>query len=123
MPLAAALVADSITTILSLMIVGNLIGLPRDILISALPKSATAGVAMTISSSLGGNPSLTAAFVILTGIFGAVVVTQMMNVMGIRDYAARGFAIGLTSHGIMIAMAPNAVATAIIMPIAARFLL
>jgi putative effector of murein hydrolase len=62
-----------------------------------------------------------------------------MNLMRIKDYAARGFAVGLTSHGIGtarayevnptaglfagIAMALNAVATTAIAPLAAAWLL
>jgi len=94
---------------------------------------------MAISASLGGNPSLTAVLVLLTGITGALIVTPFMNLMRIRDYAARGFAVGLTSHGIGtarayevdetaglfagIAMALNAVATSVIVPLAAAVLL
>ncbi|MGE6742023.1 LrgB family protein [Allorhizobium pseudoryzae] len=138
-PIGVALVVGSVVAVLSVIALGWLVGLPRDVLISFLPKSATAGVAMAISSSLGGNPSLTAVLVILTGIIGALIVTPMMNRMGIRDYAARGFAVGLTSHGIGtaraydvdptaglfagIAMALNAIATSIIVPLAARLLL
>ncbi|WP_107676373.1 LrgB family protein [Agrobacterium sp. LAD9] len=135
-PLVAALAVGSITAVMSVVFLGHLFELPRDVLISFLPKSATAGVAMSVSESLGGNPSLTAVLVILTGIFGAVLVTPLMNLLGIRDYAARGFAVGLTSHGIGtarafnvdpmaglfagIAMALNAIATATIVPIVAK---
>ena len=45
------------------------------------------------------------ALVIATGIIGAVMVTPLMNALGIRDYAARGFAVGLASHGIGTARA------------------
>jgi putative effector of murein hydrolase len=69
------------------------------------PKSATAAVAMAISSSLHGDPALTAVVVILTGICGAIIVTPLMNAMKIRDYSARGFAVGLASHGIGTARA------------------
>ena len=41
----------------------------------------------------------------ITGIFGAVIVTPLMNAMRIRDYAARGFAAGLAAHGIGTARA------------------
>jgi putative effector of murein hydrolase len=101
--------------------------------VSLAPKSVTAGVAMAISEQLGGEPSLTAVLVLLTGITGAVIVTPMMNRLGIRNYAARGFAVGLASHGIGtaraftvdpiagtfagIAMGLNAVVTALLVPL------
>lgn len=138
-PIGVALIVGSLVAVISVIVLGSLVGLPRDVMVSFLPKSATAGVAMAISSSLGGNPSLTAVLVILTGIIGALIVTPLMNRMGIRDYAARGFAVGLTSHGIGtarayevdktaglfagIAMALNAIATSLIVPLAARLLL
>jgi len=97
------------------------------------PKSVTAGVAMAVSEKLGGLPPLTAVLVILTGVIGAVVVTPMMNLLRIRDYAARGFAAGLASHGIGtaraftvnpiagafagIAMGLNAVVTPVLVPL------
>ncbi|MFD1745308.1 LrgB family protein [Rhizobium helianthi] len=137
-PIGVALAVGSLAAVISVLLLGWIVGLPRDVLISFLPKSATAGVAMAISSSLGGNPSLTAVLVILTGIVGALIVTPFMNRMGIRDYAARGFAVGLTSHGIGtarayevdptaglfagIAMALNAIATSLIVPLIVHML-
>ena len=41
----------------------------------------------------------------LTGITGAIIVTPLMNALRLRNYAARGFAAGLTSHGIGTARA------------------
>jgi putative effector of murein hydrolase len=46
------------------------------VLASLAPKSVTAAVAMAVSERLGGQPSLTAALVIMTGIMGAVMVTR-----------------------------------------------
>jgi putative effector of murein hydrolase len=54
---------------------------------------------------LGGEPALTAVLVIATGIIGAVIVTPLMNALRVKDYAARGFAVGLASHGIGTARA------------------
>ena len=137
-PIGLALGVGSFAAVASVVLLGFLVDLPRDVMISFMPKSATAGVAMAISAAQGGNPSLTAVLVILTGITGALIVTPFMNRMGIRDYAARGFAVGLTSHGIGtarayevdptaglfagIAMALNAIATSIIVPIAVKLL-
>jgi predicted murein hydrolase (TIGR00659 family) len=138
-PMGAALVVGSFSAVLSIIVMGKWAGLSQEVLISFLPKSATAGVAMSISASLGGNPSLTAVLVILTGIVGAIVVTPFMNAMRIKDYEARGFAVGLTSHGIGtarafdvdetaglfagIAMALNAIATSLVVPLLARLML
>jgi putative effector of murein hydrolase len=60
---------------------------------------------MELSKSLGGIPALTAVLVVLTGIIGAVIVTPLMNALKITNFAARGFAAGVASHGIGTARA------------------
>ncbi len=136
LPMAAALLVGAVVAILSAVGIAAAMGVPHNILVSLAPKSVTAGIAMAVSESLGGIPSLTAALVIITGIIGAIMVTPLMNALGIRDYAARGFAVGLASHGIGtarafavssvagtfagIAMGLNAVATALLVPLLLR---
>ena len=104
-PFGDALAAGSVTAIASAVAIAAAFGVPRGVLVSLAPKSVTAGVAMAISEGLGGEPALTAVLVIATGLVGAVMVTPLMNALGIRDYAARGFAVGLASHGIGTARA------------------
>jgi putative effector of murein hydrolase len=132
-PMLVALVAGSVTAIASVVLLARAFGL------ALAPKSVTAGVAMGISETLGADPALTAVAVILTGIMGAIVVTPMMNRMGITDFRARGFAAGLASHGIGtarafqvdevagvfagIAMSLNALVTSLLVPLAVTVLL
>ncbi|MDW9670234.1 LrgB family protein [Sinorhizobium meliloti] len=131
-PIVVALIVGSFTATISVVLVGLAFGLPDEILISIAPKSATAGISMGVSHSLGGDVSLTAATTILTGIIGAIAVTPLMNVLGIKDWRARGFAAGLSAHGIGtaralqinpiagtfsgVAMGLNALGTAIVVP-------
>jgi predicted murein hydrolase (TIGR00659 family) len=104
-PMIAALIVGSFAAVATTLFMGRLLGFEPGIIASIVPKSATAAVAMAISSGLHGDPALTAAVVILTGICGAIIVTPLMNLMRIRDYSARGFAVGLASHGIGTARA------------------
>ncbi len=105
LPIAAALVAGSLTAVASALAVAWLLGAPGPVLASLAPKSVTAPIAMGLAEQLGGIPSLSAVLVIATGILGAVIVTPLMNALRIRDFAARGFAVGVTSHGIGTARA------------------
>jgi putative effector of murein hydrolase len=82
LPMIVALVVGSMTAIGSVILFGKALGLPQPILLALAPKSVTAGVAMGISEALGGDPSLTAVAVILTGIMGAIIVTPLMTVCG-----------------------------------------
>jgi predicted murein hydrolase (TIGR00659 family) len=105
LPMVAAVLAGSLTAILSAAGVAWALGASPTTLRSLLPKSVTTPIAMAISEQIGGSPGLTAVLVILTGIIGAVLVTPLMNAMGLRDYAARGYAAGVASHGIGTARA------------------
>lgn len=136
MPMLAAGLAGSVVATVSAVGLAAALGASPITLASIAPKSVTTAVAMAISQRLGGVPSLTAALVIITGILGALMVTPMMNAFGIRDYAARGFAAGLASHGLGtarafavdsvagafagIAMGLNAILTAVLAPLLLR---
>ncbi|MFZ7090939.1 LrgB family protein [Primorskyibacter sp. 2E233] len=105
LPMAAALLAGSLTAILSALGIAWALGVRGEALLSLAPKSATAPVALGVSEAIGGQPGLTAVLVILTGITGAIVATPMLNLLGVTDYRARGFAVGVAAHGIGTAQA------------------
>ena len=105
LPMVVALLAGSITAMVSAVAIAWALGAPSEILASLAPKSVTAPIAMALTETIGGIPALTAVLVVLTGILGSVIVTPLMNAFGIRDYAARGFAVGIASHGIGTARA------------------
>ncbi|SLN59940.1 Inner membrane protein YohK [Roseovarius litorisediminis] len=105
LPMLGALVVGSVVAVASALWIAQALGVEGAQLASVAPKSTTAPVAIGISEKLGGLPTLTAALVILTGIIGAVIVTPLMNALRIRDWRARGFAVGVTAHGIGTARA------------------
>ena len=105
LPMAVALVAGSLTAIVSVVAIAAALGAPPAIIVSLAPKSVTAPIAMSLSEALGGIPTLTAVAVVATGIFGATIVTPLMDALGLKDFAARGFAAGLAAHGIGTARA------------------
>jgi putative effector of murein hydrolase len=100
-----SLLVGSLTAAVSAVVIVALLGGNREAMISVVPKSVTAPVAMGITEKLGGLPSLTAVLVILTGIIGASLGPPLMNALGIKAWEARGFAIGVASHGIGTARA------------------
>jgi len=105
LPLGAALLAGSVTAIVSAVVVALLLGATPELAYTLGPKSATSPIAMAVSERLGGIPALTAALVIGTGIFGAVFGRYVFMLLRIRSDAACGFALGLASHGIGTARA------------------
>ncbi len=136
--LVVALLVGSMTAIVSGIAVGWWLHLPRVTLLSLAPRSATTAVSMAIATQIGGIPAVTAVLTILTGIAGAVLAPCLLNALRIEDPAARGFSMGLASHGIAtarafqesetagafsgLAMALNAVVTAILVPLVVRLL-
>lgn len=137
-PLIGALIAGSLAAMISAVAIGAALGLDQATLLALIPKSATAPVALGVSEAIGGSPSLTAVFVITTGITGAIIATPLLNLLRIKDWRARGFAVGVTSHGIGTArafqvnetagafsgvgMGLNALLTALIAPLIANLL-
>lgn len=136
LPVLAALLVGSLTAIISALLIAQAFGLDQRLLASLAPKSTTAPVAIGIAERLGGQPTLTAVLVLLTGIFGAIVVTPLLNLLRVTDWRARGLAVGVAAHGIGtarafqvnetagafagIGMGLNAVLTAIIAPLVLR---
>ncbi len=137
LPVLAAVLVGSAVAAGSAVAIAAALGVGGTELASLAPKSATAPVAIGIAEKIGGAPTLTAVLVILTGITGAVFATPLLNLMRIRDWRARGLAVGVASHGIGTArafqvnptagafaglgMALNAVATSFLAPYLLRF--
>ncbi|WP_295392725.1 LrgB family protein [uncultured Thiodictyon sp.] len=132
LPILIALLVGVVAAALSAVGIGVLCGADPVTLISLAPKSTTTPVAMGISEKLGGLPSLTAVLVVSTGIVGAVFGPGLLRLLKCHDDAVKGFAMGLSAHGIGtarafqmspvmgafsgLAMALSAFATALILP-------
>ena len=105
LPLTLGLAAGVTTAIVSAVGIAWALGASRETLLSLAPKSVTTPIAMGIAEKIGGLPSLTAVFVILTGMTGAIIARPLMNALGIDSHTARGFAVGVAAHGIGTARA------------------
>lgn len=67
--------------------------------LSLLPHSISTPFAMTISGEIGGTPDLTAMFVVVTGIIGAIVGTILLTWLPNCSPLARGALLGVGAHG------------------------
>ena len=136
LPMAAGLLVGSVTAVVTALIVARAFGLDGPVLSALAAKSTTAPVAIGIAEKIGGSPTLTAVLVLLTGIIGAIIATPLLNLLRVKDWRARGFAVGVAAHGIGtaralqvnetagafagIGMGLNAVLTALIAPLILR---
>ncbi|GAA1489313.1 LrgB family protein [Brachybacterium sacelli] len=78
----------------------TLLGAGDDMLRAALPRSVTSPVGLSIAETLGASVPLAVVLTLISGVLGAVVGPALLSLARVRDERARGFAIGLTSHGI-----------------------
>ncbi|MEJ0095925.1 MAG: LrgB family protein [Methylocella sp.] len=131
-----AVIAGAVTTSLTAMLISRAMGASKIVVLSLAPHSATTPVAMGIADQIGGNSSLAAAFTLMTGIVGVIIVIPLMRLIRVKDMRAQGLAAGATAHGLAtarmmeinetagaysgIAIGLSAVLTAIIAPLLLR---
>ena len=92
----------SMGTVLLITLAG---GLPREVIISIIPKSSTIPFAVEVARIGGGDSALAAAFVVATGTFGSIFGLTLLTWFKINNPVARGLAMGTVSHGQGTAMA------------------
>lgn len=136
--LLVAICTGSITAVGSAVLLAYATNLPHETIMSVAPKSVTTPIAMALSDMLGGNTSLTAVSVIITGIIGVVFATPIFRLLQIDNQKSQGLALGVACHGIgtgyaltlsettgafaALAMASNGVITAFLLPSVMQFL-
>ncbi|MDR2488025.1 MAG: LrgB family protein [Desulfovibrio sp.] len=96
--LIGSVAVGSLLTMLSATLISKIGGLPREVVISIMPKGVSVPFTLEISQMYGGVPALAAAFVVATGTLGAVIGGWQMTFCGIIDPVARGLAHGTAAH-------------------------
>jgi predicted murein hydrolase (TIGR00659 family) len=134
--LVPALLLGSVTAASSAMLIARMLGANKAVVLSLAPKSVTTPIAMGISEQIGGVPSLTAVFVLMTGIAAIVLYGPVMTLLRIENWPARGLAAGTSGHGLAtarvlllnetagafggVAIGLNGLVTAVLVPLLAR---
>jgi predicted murein hydrolase (TIGR00659 family) len=93
-----AFVIASCFAIVSTFLVAKLNHTNNEIIVSLLPKSITAPIAIEVSKQLHGIPEITICVVVLTGIFGAIFGHKILKLIHIKNDIAIGLAMGASSH-------------------------
>jgi putative effector of murein hydrolase len=75
----------------------------RLVRLSVLARNVTTALAIALTNMLGGDISICASVVVLTGIVGATYGKALLNRAGVVDPVARGLAIGSSSQGLGVA--------------------
>lgn len=92
LPIILSQLAGCIVGVISVVLIAKLMGASQEVILSLAPKSVTTPIAMEVTKTLGGIPSLTAAVVVCVGLLGAVLGFKTMKIMHVRQpYRARTF--------------------------------
>jgi predicted murein hydrolase (TIGR00659 family) len=97
--LLTGMLAGSAMAIGSSWALAHALALDGQVTLSLIPRSITTPFAMEMSHDLGGVPALTAAFVMITGVFGAMIGGVLMKMLPLRSALARGALLGVGAHG------------------------
>ena len=100
LPILLSQLLGCLVGIVSVVLVAKLLGATPDVICSLAPKSVTTPVAMEVSNTTGGIPSLTAAVVVLVGLFGAVFGFKILTLGRVQSPIAQGLSMGTASHAI-----------------------
>ncbi|AOV07652.1 LrgB family protein [Sporosarcina ureilytica] len=92
-----------ITAMGSIIFFAKLFKVEEEIIYTVIPKSITTPVAIQISETMGGIPSLTAIFVMIAGFSGIIVGPYVMKYTGIESRLGKGLALGSASHALGVA--------------------
>lgn len=75
----------------------------RMVRLSVLSRNVTTALSMAIAAILGGDLSIAASVVVMTGIFGATYARRVLDALGVADPITRGLAVGASSQGLGVA--------------------
>lgn len=95
-----AVFVGSIVGIFSVLLIAKLLGADHILMASLAPKSVTTPIAISLAEKNGGVPALTAAFVVICGLFGGLVGPIILRRLGIHSKIAQGLAMGSASHAL-----------------------
>ena len=93
LPIMLSQLAGCIVGVISVVLIAKLMGASDEIIYSLAPKSVTTPIAMEVTKSLGGIPSLTAAVVVCVGL-------KTMKLTHIGSPMAQGLSLGAAAHAV-----------------------
>ncbi|MDQ0229980.1 LrgB family protein [Metabacillus malikii] len=95
-----SITTGSLVAIVSTFILSVLFKLNPEFITSLLPRSITTPIAIEVSKEIGGLPTLTTIFVILTGVIGGILGPFEIKWFKVKSPIAKGLALGMSAHGV-----------------------
>lgn len=100
LPILLSQLAGCIFGVISVVLTAKLLGASKDVILSLAAKSVTTPIAMEVTKSIGGIPSLTAAVVVCVGLFGAIFGFKVLKLLKIGSPIAQGLSMGTAAHAV-----------------------
>ncbi len=100
MPILISQLVGCVVGIVSVVLTAQVLGATQEVIISLAAKSVTTPIAMEVTKTVGGIPSLTAAVVVCVGLFGAVFGFKVLSLGHVHSPIAQGLSMGTASHAV-----------------------
>lgn len=100
LPILLSQLVGCLVGVISVVLIAKGLGATPDVICSLAPKSVTTPIAMEVSKATGGIPSLTAAVVVMVGLFGAVFGFKVLSLGHVKSPIAQGLSMGTATHAV-----------------------
>ncbi|CAH2462706.1 MULTISPECIES: LrgB family protein [Bacillus] len=92
-------VVIGIVALISLnVVIGEMLNIDKELILTTIPQLATMPIAISLAEQIGGIPSMTASFVVVAGITGAIMGPTVLKLFRITSTIGKGVGMGCASH-------------------------
>ncbi|EJQ48447.1 LrgB family protein [Bacillus mycoides] len=92
-------VAIGIVALISVnVVIGKMLNIDKELILTTIPQLATMPIAVSLAEQIGGIPSMTASFVVVAGITGAIIGPTVLKLFRITSTIGKGVGMGCASH-------------------------
>ena len=100
LPILMSQLVGCLVGLVSVTLIASALGASHEVIVSLAPKSVTTPIAMEVCKTSGGIPSLTAAIVVIVGLFGAIFGFKILEVWHVRNPFSQGISMGTAAHAV-----------------------
>ena len=100
LPILMSQLVGCLVGLVSVTLIASALGASHEFIASLAPKSVTTPIAMEVCKTSGGIPSLTAAIVVIVGLFGAIFGFKILEVWHVRNPFSQGISMGTAAHAV-----------------------
>lgn len=100
LPILMSQLVGCLVGLVSVTMIASALGASHEVIVSLAPKSVTTPIAMEVCKTSGGIPSLTAAIVVIVGLFGAIFGFKILEVWHVHNPFSQGISMGTAAHAV-----------------------